>query len=124
MANKIYITPPPTAKPMFIAVAILGTLFLIFGIVLLSSIWGDMDEERIPISIFFLIWCSGCIAIVVHAIKVLKLIKKGKIEVGGMEESKDSFAPRLRELEALKKDGLIDDEEYDKKRAEIMNEKW
>jgi hypothetical protein len=38
-------------------------------------------------------------------------------------EKGDGFAAKLRELDALKKEGLISDDEYRTKRAEIMQEK-
>ena len=34
------------------------------------------------------------------------------------------FDARLRKLEGLRKDGLVNDEEYRAKRAEILGEKW
>jgi cytochrome c-type biogenesis protein CcmH/NrfG len=40
------------------------------------------------------------------------------------EKGKPDFAVRLRELEALKKEGLLNDEEYQRKRREILDEKW
>jgi hypothetical protein len=58
----------------------------------------------------------------------LRLIKKGKIEIaeisGVAAETESDFAARLRDLEELKKDGLLSDEEYGRKRAEIMQGKW
>lgn len=34
------------------------------------------------------------------------------------------FAERLRDLEGLRRDGLIDEEEYERKRDEILRERW
>ncbi len=39
-------------------------------------------------------------------------------------QTNDSFDERLRKLEILKKEGLISSNEYQKKRTEIMNDKW
>ncbi len=98
---------------------------MIFGIVLLSL----ADREVIPyVAIFLFIWEVVCITILINALKALKLMRNSKIEVAeirglaGGEGS--SFAAKLRELNALKKDGLISDDEYRKKRAKIMQEKW
>ena len=41
------------------------------------------------------------------------------------EEDQDGdFDSRLRKLEGLRTDGLIDKEEYQRKRSEILAEKW
>ena len=78
--------------------------------------------------IFVVIWEAGCIALLVNAIKALKLMRNGKIEVaeisGMVVEEGGSFAAKLRDLETLKTDGLISDDEYREKRAEVMQEKW
>lgn len=80
------------------------------------------------LAIFILIWEFICIAILVNAVKALKLMRDGKIEIAEISglavEEGGGFAAKLRDLEALKKDGLIFDDEYQKKRAEIMQEKW
>jgi hypothetical protein len=36
----------------------------------------------------------------------------------------NDFETKLRKLNKLKEDGLISDEEFDKKRAEIMEQQW
>ena len=122
MALKVFAKP---VKTIFVAQVVIIPLFMIFGIVLFSF----ADKEVMPyLAIFILIWEAMCIALLVNAVKALRRIKNGKIEVAeisdltGKEES--SFAAKLRELDALKKDGLISDDEYQKKRAEIMQEKW
>lgn len=98
-------------------------LFMIFGIVLISV----ADSEVRPfVAIFFLIWEIACIALLVNAVKALKLLKNGTIEVAeisGLAGEEGSFATKLRELDALKKDELITEEEYQNKRALIMQDK-
>lgn len=98
---------------------------MILGIVLLFIV----DREVRPyMSIFVFIWEIACIALVVNAINTLRKIKNGKIEVAevnGLQVNGESnFASKLRDLEALKKDGLISSDEYKKKRNEIIKEKW
>jgi Short C-terminal domain len=39
-------------------------------------------------------------------------------------ESNEDFEARLRRLERLRQDGLVSQEEYDRKRAEILGERW
>ena len=54
--------------------------------------------------------------------------QKIKIEIaevsGAAGVTESDFAARLRDLEDLKKEGLLSEEEYQRKRAEIMDEKW
>jgi hypothetical protein len=46
-------------------------------------------------------------------------------EISGLAvERGGGFAAKLRDLETLKKDGLISNDEYQKKRAEIIQETW
>lgn len=125
MSRKVYVKPPPTARAFFIVQIVLGVLFMAFGLVFVFVAEG---EARPFVAIFSIIWVAGCVAIIVHAAKSLRLIKKGKIQVAevhdGAVETQRGFATKLRELEALRKEGLISEEEYRKKRAEIMAEEW
>jgi putative oligomerization/nucleic acid binding protein len=120
MTQKVYAKLP---KTIFVAQVVIVPLFMIFGLVLLSL----ADREVMPyVAIFFLIWEAGCIAILVNAVKTWKRIQKGKIEIAEISglavEEVGSFATKLRELDALKRDGLISEDEYQSKRAEIMKE--
>ncbi len=128
MSRKVYVKPPPTAKTMFVAQIVIGTLFIVFGIGLFIAIYNELGEALPFVALFFLIWTAVCSVIIAQAVKTLRLINKGKIEIAEFDNSagweEGSFAAKLRDLEALKKDGLISDEEYQKKRAEIMQGKW
>jgi putative oligomerization/nucleic acid binding protein len=121
MTKKVYMKP---AKTIFVAQLVIIPLFMIFGIVLLSL----ADREVMPyVAIFILIWEAGCIALLINAVKALKRMRNGKIEVAEIDDiaggEEGSFATKLRELAALKKDGLITEEEYQNKRALIMQDK-
>lgn len=122
MTQKVYAKPP---KTIFMAQIVIIPLFMIFGLVLFSL----ADREIMPyLAIFLLIWEAVCIAILANALKALKLMRNGKIEVAEISgltgEEGGSFATKLRDLDALKRDGLISDDEYREKRTEIMHEKW
>ena len=124
MSKKIKISAKPV-KAIFAVQLIILPVFMIFGIALLFI----ADREIRPyMSIFVLIWEIVCIALVVNAINTLRRIKKGKIEaaeINGLQvNSESNSASKLRDLETLKKDGLISADEYEKKRNEIMKEKW
>jgi hypothetical protein len=43
---------------------------------------------------------------------------------GGETPTRSDQASRLRELERLRADGLVTDVEYNRKRADILNEDW
>ena len=128
MSRKVYIKPPPPTKTLFVALVVISALFLLFAVVFFIGIQAELDEAKPFVAIFFLIFSAGCIAIMVHAVKALRLIKAGKFEIaevgGAAPEVESDFAAKLRDLEALKKEGLISAEEYRKKRAGIMREKW
>jgi hypothetical protein len=125
MPKKVYLKLPPPTWTMLWAQIILGVLFLPFGIVFLLISEG---EARPYVAIFSLIWAVACIAIIVVGVRSLRLVKQGKMEIAEVTmtngETESDFAARLRDLEALKKDGLISDNEYQRKRAKIMQEKW
>lgn len=125
MPRKVYLSPPPVTRIMPLTQLILGVLFILFGAVLAAVSEG---EARPFALLFVLIWSVGCIALILHAVKTLRLMKEGKIEIAEFEvsdgETESGFAARLRDLEALKNDGLISDDEYSEKRAEIVQEKW
>jgi len=40
------------------------------------------------------------------------------------EVKEDDFDEKLRKLDKLKKEGLINEAEFNKKRAEILDQKW
>ncbi len=125
MPRKVYVKPPPVVRTQFVALIVISVLFLLFGLMFVIMAEG---EARPFVAIFSLIWSAGCIALIVHAVKALRLIKKGKIEIAEIScvagETESDFAARLRDLEELKKDGLLSDAEYRRKRAEIMQGKW
>lgn len=122
MSAKVYVKPP---KAILAAQLIIIPLFMLFGF---SFIFIAEGEAAIFAAIFVFIWEVVCIAILANAVKLLKRIRNGKIEVveisGLAGEDENNFAPKLRDLEALKTDGLISDEEYRDKREEILNKKW
>ena len=122
MTQKVYAKP---LKTIFVAQVVIIPLFMIFGLVLFS--FADR-EVMLYVAIFLLIWEAACIALLVNAVQVLRRIKNGKIEVAEISsmdgEEGNSFAAKLRDLDGLTKDGLISDEEYRKKREEILKAKW
>ena len=125
MSRKLYVKPPPPTRTMLITQIIVLAFFMPLGTVFAFIAEG---EARPFVAIFALIWTTVCIALIVHSVKVLKLIKTGKFEIAEISdpnpENESDFSSRLRNLEALKEDGLISEDEYQKKRKVIMQEKW
>lgn len=122
------IRPSPLASKITIVMLI---LFLIFGVSLMSETPDD------PAFTFFrVVWVAACIGGIIYSIRNLSTYseeQKKKIpgtadEVVGIlseeENEEKDFESKLRKLESLRKDKLITEEEYQKKRKEIMAEKW
>ena len=89
---------------MLIAQIILGVLFLPLG-GLMPLILSEGDARPFA-AIFSLIWVVACIAIIVAAVKGLRLVRKGKIEIAEVEgtvgeleigESESGFAANAPE---------------------------
>ena len=107
---------------------------LVFGLVVLSETPHSESGEMIAIGAFFLVWNVACIVCIVSFARMLSkkktLQEKSLLDIDFEESSevpvKDSgdFETRLRKVEKLKEDGLITEEEYQAKRADIINEKW
>ncbi|MBF0253101.1 MAG: hypothetical protein HQL29_04720 [Candidatus Omnitrophica bacterium] len=125
MADKVFIKTPPPMRTMFIAQIVLGILFLPFGLMFVFIAEG---EAKPFVVMFALIWVVGCVSIILHSVKALQLINKGDFQIAEIKnentEKKDNFSVRLREIEDLKKDNLISENEYQLKRDEILKEKW
>lgn len=125
MRKRIHVNPPPAARGMFAVQIGLGVLFLAFGVVLLFAAEG---EARLFMAFFAVIWTVACLAIIGHAVRALRLIRKGSMQVAEMEETEGDpvpgFARRLRELETLRAEGILSQAEYERKRTEIMEQRW
>lgn len=126
MKSKASVRP---SKASAISLAIMGTLFLIFGVVF---IWNTADGDARPYALMFMVlWVAICGLMVVYGLSFIfskrpPAVTEIDIEgLGGVSaEGGTDFASKLRGLESLRKDGLISEEEYTAKRSQIMKEKW
>ena len=125
MHNKAYVKPSKAASVVQIVVA---TLFLPFGIVLCLSAEG---EARMFAMIFMVIWIAACGSIIVYGLLVLfsrKPPAMTEIDIESLDISQPvagmDFETKLKKLESLRQERLINEEEYRRKRSEIMKEKW
>lgn len=126
MKNKAYIKP---TKPALIVgiIAVIG--MLAFGIFFMKLM---IDEESSVGVGFIIIWLL--FVLLIGAGYVYNLVNKKEGKAVGEEISFTGnwpqnnttidFNTKLRMLDTLKKDNLITEEEYQNKRAEIMNSQW
>lgn len=93
---------------------------------------------------FLVIWIIVCLGGIIYSMVNLASFKGAKnkpsalaIDVVEMENEDESrsavsslggesmdFEAKLRKLEALRKDGILSEEEYQRKRKEILDQKW
>jgi UPF0716 family protein affecting phage T7 exclusion len=99
---------------------IAGTFFIFIGLTI-----------AIPGAGWFgVLWTLGAIAITAfNAWNLLsdRGVSLYDVDVDVREEkppAPEAFDSKLRKLARLREDGLITDEEFQRKRAEILNEKW
>ena len=113
--------------------SIMGIIGMIVMMILGISFMSDMPEGG---SLFMLIWVLIGLAGIVYFIanlisfsgspaKNVPLTAGDVIEIAPDDkEPSPDFESKLRKIEALKKDGLLSEEEYRQKRDEIINQKW
>ncbi|MCX7904554.1 MAG: SHOCT domain-containing protein [Caloramator sp.] len=95
-----------------------GLIFIIIGITFVIPNLG----------LFGIFWTL--IAALIFGSSVYNVVNKRGLPSWSAEiediniESDDDFETKLRKLNKLKEDGLITEEEFQRKREEIMNEKW
>jgi hypothetical protein len=133
MTRKVHVSPGgATAAQAKVGIAV-ATAFLIFGLVFgaVIAMEGLGPEPGLAVLqvLFLLIWVGVCVAMIVSFSRMAS--RKGppgdralfEVEESGDAPSGD-FEMRLRKLEALKRDGLLSEEEFRAKRDEVMREKW
>jgi hypothetical protein len=126
--NNTFIRPRPT-KLSGVALIIAGVIFLPFSALPFSNSGGDGESF---IFIFGIIWVTICLSFIIYGVYILVSNKPSTGIVYDLESNTtlknpnfhDDFATRLRNLEKLKQDRLITEEEYKSKRVEIMKESW
>ncbi|MGB8959178.1 MAG: hypothetical protein WCC00_09255 [Candidatus Aminicenantales bacterium] len=122
MLQKTSVKP---TRPAVLLGLIAAIAFLIFGLVFLSVLIKLGSGLGIAFMIFWIFIVLIMIGFSIHLLTsrkgVLELDTESQIPEG---ESGPDFEAKLRKLELLKKDGLVTDEEYRDKRAEILKQKW
>lgn len=123
-----------TTKPALRASLALVAAFFIIGVVLLSIFAREGAGIGVGFMVFWLFIVAVMGGTVLHNLRTYDKNAESQIveeilipdepagTAGQAEEA--GFADKLRQLEALRKDGLISEAEYTAKRAEIMARKW
>jgi hypothetical protein len=108
------------SKPLSAISMVVGIVFVGIGLFVVIPSAGA----------FGIFWTllAGAIA-VYHAINLFSddgFASSKIIEEGGSRPETESlpFDERIRRLDQLRKDGLVTDDEYQRKRTELMNERW
>jgi hypothetical protein len=117
--------------------ALFGLFFmLLFGIAFAFLIGNVLVENDAPIPMYFVfgIFMIGWLGTVVYMLvyhflnlkraKGLSLVEIDTESGFQTDESVSDPMQKLRSLEALKHDGLISEDEFRRKREEIMQQKW
>ena len=124
------------SKPASVG-ALIGLCFLLlFGIAFSFLVGNVLVENEAPLAtsmvfyLFMIGWVGTALFMLVYHILNLKRAKG--LSLIAIETEPDSPAEdagsdpmqRLRNLEALRHDGLIGEDEFRRKREEIMQQKW
>ena len=122
MLQKTTVRP---TKPVTVMALIAALGMLLFGIFFLTLL---IKEDSGPGIGFMVLWFLILGVIIAYYIYNLTS-RKGVVEIETRsqtpaEEAGPDFDAKLRKLELLKKDGLVTDEEYKEKRAEILKQTW
>lgn len=124
------------SKPLSTGAVVGLTFMLMFGIAFFALVHTVLTENDAPFGmaivfyIFMVGWIGAVLFQLVYHVMNLKRAKGLSLvdiesESGLPEETAQSDPmQRLRNLEKLKSDALITEEEYRRKREEMMREKW
>lgn len=130
--NKLSLKP---SKPVSAGAGIGLIFMLIFGIgfaVVVGNVLQENDAPPLFSMLFFLviiIWIGAVVFMMIYHFKNIKS-KDGyslfdiSTESDNNKESGNSPTQVLRELEAMRKEKLITEEEYNSKRKQIMDKDW
>ncbi|MBA4392658.1 MAG: hypothetical protein C0407_03800 [Desulfobacca sp.] len=107
---------------------VMGSLFFVFGTFLTNVGLAENSDSSFQtmIWLFRIIWWAVCLAMITYGLLMLTRKKPPTMLEMDLEDigTEGDFEVRLRKLQSLRNENLISQQEYDKKRAEIMREKW
>jgi hypothetical protein len=125
--QRTVVRPRPT-KLSGVTLIVAGGIFLLFAAVPI----GTAEGEARPFALVFgAVWILVCLSFIGYGIHILVSDKPAVgmvLEVDGAAGTSPArgadFAARLRDLEKLREDHLVTEEEYQRKRAEILDARW
>lgn len=126
--QRTVVRPRPT-KLSGVSMIVAGGIFLLFAAVPLGAAEG---EARPFVLLFGAIWILFCLSFIGYGIHVVVSDRPAVgmvLEVEGAAAGASlapggDFAARLRDLEKLREDHLVSEEEYRRKRTEILDARW
>jgi hypothetical protein len=136
MLHKLQVTPGKLSRSMAGFTAVIAVLFLVFGVVLVLGTDDSTSDSGLQTAkmAFMAIWIAVCIGIIAFNLRVFitprdpAAVSLFQVEEDAGEERgaalDGAFDVRLRKLEALRREELITEGEYRRKRAELLDEKW
>jgi hypothetical protein len=131
MPQKAYVR---ASRPALIGGLIAVAAFFVIGLVFLALLVREGAGIGVIFMIFWLfvvaLMAGGLIRNLRHYDKdaagsvAEEIVLPDGVSLPGAAKSGIDFDVKLRKLEGLKNEGLISEDEYKKKRAEIMDRKW
>jgi hypothetical protein len=110
MSSQIRVKPGKSVSAVGL---VAGLLFVVLGLVFVIPLFGT----------FGVVWT--CMAGLIAIYYAVNLFSGRGLSVYNVDiESKGDFGGKLRELDRLRADGLLSEDEYQGKRAEILRQRW
>lgn len=130
--TKMSLTPGRTVSAGSVGVLIFLLLFGIGFAVVVGNVLVENDAPPMFSLLFLIIiiaWIGTVLFMLIYHIRNLNRAKGLSLidintEPDSNNELKNSPMQSLRDLELLKKDGLITEIEYQQKRAQILDDRW
>jgi hypothetical protein len=122
-----------SGKQPALAGMIAGIILLLFGIVFLITIQGELsyeDSSGTLVNLFFVCWILVMLLIIyLNARSLSRSNAPSMLDIetesfDNTAETTYTIESRLKQLEKLKSEKLITEAEYNQKRNEIMQSKW
>jgi hypothetical protein len=123
MSQKVYVR---ATKPALIVGIVALAAFLLFGVIFFVVLMKDGSGIGMAFMIFWIFVVLVIGGALVYNLRHYRNVEKSVAEeivipdFRERDKAEDSFVDKLRGLESLRKDGLISEEEFNRKRAEIM----
>jgi hypothetical protein len=104
--------------------AIIGLVFIVFGIGLTRQIWAQPNAP-VFVKAFPILWTAIAVSICIyHVINLFRQrgVADRVVDTDGSGATLHRTEQRLRELSGLRTKNLITEEEYQRRRTEILNQ--